>query len=285
MNKMAYHYKNILGDFIIDPGFQHYKKGKTTMELPSEMIRKTLPLFKEKSNFAAFHEKNIELTKKSLRHSVSDDQLITQAISNINELDKVSNTLTKRLREWFSWYYPELSETVTDNKKFAELAVDAKRPSDSFGASLEHHHVEEIVLLAKEINKLYSLREKHEEYLETVLKKYCPNLQELAGTTIAAKLLELGKSLKHLAMLPASTIQLLGAEKALFRHILTGSRSPKYGVLFQHPFIQNAQRNERGKAARMLADKLSLCARLDYFKGEFLAKEYRKEMEAKLCLK
>ena len=88
----------------------------------------------------------------------------------------------------------------------------------------------------------------------------------------------------RLALLPASTIQLLGAEKALFRHLKTGARSPKYGILFEHQIIQKAQRKNRGKAARMLADKLSLCARLDFFKGEFKADQYEKEIEEKLEL-
>ncbi len=142
-------------------------------------------------------------------------------------------------------------------------------------------HVNEIVKLSEEVLKLYKLRKKHEEYLQKVMQKYCPNLLELAGITTGAKLIELAKSLKRLAMLPASTIQLLGAEKALFRHIKTGSRSPKYGVIFQHPLIQKGKRNERGKIARSLADKLSLCCRLDYFKGEFKAKEYKEKLEKK----
>jgi len=116
------------------------------------------------------------------------------------------------------------------------------------------------------------------------MKKYCPNLLELGGITISAKLIELGRSVKHLAMLPASTIQLLGAEKALFRHIKMGNKSPKHGVIINHPIVQKAGRKEKGKAARMLADKLSLCARLDFFKGEFKAKEYREELEKKLGL-
>jgi nucleolar protein 56 len=111
------------------------------------------------------------------------------------------------------------------------------------------------------------------------MKNYCPNVLELAGATIGAKLIELAKSLKRMALLPASTVQLLGAEKALFRHLKLKTKSPKYGVIFQHPLIQNAKRSERGKMARRLADKLSLCARLDYFKGEFKAKEYRKMLE------
>jgi len=154
--------------------------------------------------------------------------------------------------------------------------------TESMGAPLSKNDVEEMQELALLITKLYQVRQQHEVYLEKIMVRHCPNVLELAGVTLGAKLMELGKSLKHLAMLPASTIQLLGAEKALFRHIKTGAKSPKYGILFQHPFIQNARPALRGKAARMLADKLSLCARLDYFKGEFKAKEYKKELEEKI---
>ncbi len=147
------------------------------------------------------------------------------------------------------------------------------------GADLDKFQVEEITLLAKEVQSLYELRKKHELYLEKIMKKYCPNILELAGVTIGAKLIELARGLKRLALLPASTVQLLGAEKALFRHLKTGSRSPKHGIIFQHPLIQHAKKNERGKKARQLADKLSLCARLDFFKGDFKAKEYREMLE------
>ena len=177
-----------------------------------------------------------------------------------------------------------------NQEKFVEFVLEKDKKElmkeiklkESMGADLDKVHLDEIQLLAKEIKELQSLRKKHEKYLEKVMSKYCPNILVLAGVTIGAKLIELGRSLKHLAMLPASTVQLLGAEKALFRHIKTGSRSPKYGIIFQHPLIQKADRKLKGKAARMLADKLSLCARLDFFKGEFKAKEYKKELEGKL---
>ncbi|MEK6939373.1 MAG: C/D box methylation guide ribonucleoprotein complex aNOP56 subunit, partial [Nanoarchaeota archaeon] len=198
------------------------------------------------------------------------------------ELDKIANTMSKRLREWYSLYYPELSEQIENHEKYVELVLEQERESESFGADLSESDLEEMKLLAGRILSIYALRKQHELYLEKIMTKYCPNLLELAGATIAARLIELGKGLKHLAMLPASTVQLLGAEKALFRHLKTGSRSPKYGVIINHPFIQNAPLDKKGKAARMLADKLSLCARLDFFKGEFKALDYRTELEAKL---
>ena len=232
--------------------------------------------------------KNLAQTKEDLKKSVNEDKLIVQAIANITELDKVCNLLSKRLREWQGWYYPELSRKIEDHEKFAESVFNGeKKTKESFGGELRKEDVQEIISLAEEIVHLFSLRKKHEEYLRKVMQIYCPNLLELAGATIAAHLLEMAKGLKYLALLPASTIQILGAEKALFRHIKTGSRSPKYGILFQHPLIQKAKKEQRGKVARALADKLSLCARADFFKGELPEKgrlkatEYRKELEEK----
>lgn len=287
---MHYTFKNILGTFVLDEKLNIVnKKVKDTEPLPEEKLPKALEIFKDRKYFQKFYDENLKITKKSIKNSVTEDQLIIQAISNVNELDKTSNLLSKRLREWYSLYLPEFSEQLPSHEKFVELAATKTRKGlmeelnikESMGADLDDLHVDEIILLAKEIMTIYSLRKKHEEYLQKVMNKYCPNLLELAGPTIGAKLIELGKSLKRLAMLPASTLQLLGAEKALFRHIKTGSRSPKYGVIINHPIIQNAKKDEKGKSSRVLADKLSLCARLDFFKGEFKAPEYKKQLEEK----
>ena len=138
-------------------------------------------------------------------------------------------------------------ERIENHEKYIELVLGQERDQKTFGADLKTSDVEEMRLLAERIASLYELRKKHELYLQKIMKIYCPNLLELVGTTIAARLIELGKGLKHLALLPASTVQLLGAEKALFRHIKTGSKSPKYGVIINHPFVQNAKGNEKEK--------------------------------------
>ncbi len=311
---MKYLFTNVLGSFILDQNMEILdsvlcKEGEGSVQkkeaesklqqkypgtkpLPAEKMLLVLSQFKNKKYFSSFYMHNLELTKTAIRNLVSEDNFIIQAIANINELDKVSNILSKRLREWYAFYAPEVVHKISDHVRFAEIISTKTRkelfqelkinPSESMGADLEKVHVEEIILLAQEIKRVYELRRQHEMYLQTIMGEYCPNLAELAGVTIGAKLLELGRGLKALALLPASTIQLLGAEKALFRHIKTGARSPKYGILINHPLIQNASKDQKGKAARMLADKISLCARLDYFKGEFKAKEYRKELEEKL---
>ena len=300
---MNYIFSNILGTFVLDEkntiidsimfkSLQEYQHKETTeaklqskhhaQPLPKERLLQALLLFKDAKYYQDFYQKNLELTKAGLKNAVNEDNLIMQAIANINELDKISNTMSKRLREWYSLYYPELSEEIEDHEKYVGLVLEQERTKESFGADLSEPDLEEMKLLAGRITSLYALRKQHEIYLEKIMTKYCPNLLELAGTTIAAGLIELGKGLKHLALLPASTVQLLGAEKALFRHLKTGSRSPKHGIIINHPLIQKAPRDKRGKAARMLADKLSLCARLDFFKGEFKALDYRIELERKL---
>jgi nucleolar protein 56 len=246
-----------------------------------------LELFKNKKYFLSFYSKNISLTKKDIKSSVTIDNLIIQTISNIDDLNRVINLLSKRLREWYALYLPELGNRIFHQEKFIELVLNKNKKElmkeleikDSMGSDLDEEHFNQIKELAEEIKNLFILQKKQELYLEKNMKKHCPNLLEIAGTTIGAKLLEISGTLKHLALLPASTIQLLGAEKALFRHLKTGSRSPKYGIIFSHQLIQKAKKKEQGKAARALADKLSMCARLDFFKGEFKAKDYKKELE------
>lgn len=301
---MNYIFTNILGSFIFDDkltivdsilfktidNYKNKQEAEARLQkkhdagtLPKEKLLQALLLFKDAKYYQDFYDLNLELTKEGLKNAVNEDNLIMQAIANINELDKIANTMSKRLREWYSLYYPELSEEIEDHEKYVESVLEQERNAATFGADLDAIDVEEMKLLAGRIISLYALRKQHELYLQKIMEKYCPNLLELAGATIAARLIELGKGLKHLALLPASTVQLLGAEKALFRHLKTGSRSPKYGVIINHPLIQNAPRDKRGKAARMLADKLSLCARLDFFKGEFKAPDYRKDLEEKLA--
>ncbi len=297
---MKYLFSNILGSFVFDNQFNLVEavEGKDSLEklkkkykdgraVPEEKLEKVLSFFKDKKYFKDFYLKNLELTKQKIKESVSEDILVMQTISNIEELKRICNILVKRLREWYAWYFPELSKRLGDNEKFVELVVKKSKIElmkelklkESMGPELKKEDVEEMKLLGKEVLGLYKLKKKHEDYLEKVMKKYCPNLLELAGAVIGAKLILLGKGLKHLAMLPASVVQLLGAEKALFRHIKTGAKSPKYGVIINHPVVQKAKKEDKGKAARVLADKLSLCARLDYFKGEFKAKEYKKGLE------
>ena len=284
--------ENNLDDKKIEEEF--FSKHKPITPLPADKWSLALTALKDKKYFTLFKEKNIRQTTIDIKNSVHEDQLLGQAIANCNELDRTANLLSKRLREWQGLTLPELGQQIQQHQKYAELIAQHPRlillqnlhlnEEQTPGAPLADHDLEQIKKLASTTLQLYSLREKEEQYLKNIMEKYCPNILELAGTTIGAKLLELSKGLRNMAMLAGSTIQLLGAEKALFRHLKTGARSPKYGIIYAHPLIQNTKPSHRGKAARALADKLSLCARLDYFKGEQKALAYKKQLEEKFNL-
>ncbi|HJX05207.1 MAG TPA: hypothetical protein VJ461_00685 [Candidatus Nanoarchaeia archaeon] len=242
------------------------------------------------STLSELRRKNLELAKKGVKESVNPDLFIINAINNVEELAKTANTLTKRLREWYALYFPELEKKVADNEAFVRLVLkadkktllkEAKEPKvkDEMGCELAEQDLEPILSLAIIITSLLKEKEMLEEYLEKTMKAYCPNFTLIAGAHIGAKLLNEAGSLKRLAMMRSSTIQLLGAEKALFRHIRTGARPPKYGYLLQHQLVQKAKKQEKGKAARALADKLFLAVRVDYFKGKFIADQLLKELE------
>jgi len=256
-------------------------KYKSPKKPEGKELFKILDFFKNRQFFSGFYSKNLALTKKKVKGAVKDDILIIQSINCIEDTDKIINMLVKRLREWYSYYNPEFSSSVGDNEKFIELLIGKKdkKSEDSMGADLSRENLEPITELIEQANGLYALRKKQENYLEKLMKNNCPNLTAIAGVTIGAKLIEHANSLKHLAELPSSVIQLLGAEKALFRHLKTGARSPKYGILHEHPLISKAKKPEHGKIARALADKISIAVRVDYFKGKFIGDKLKKALE------
>jgi nucleolar protein 56 len=260
------------------------KKHKDLKKPNNNELKTILNFFKNKKYYSDFYSKNLQLTKKQIKESVNEDLLIIQAVSNIVEIDKISNILVKRLREWYSLYNPEFVKSIFDNEKFVELILKkTKKESDSMGAELDKKDLDPILSLASQINNLFEFRKNNETYLENLMKKYCPNLNEIAGTLIGAKLLEKAGSLRRLVLMPASTIQILGAEKALFRHLKTKKKAkpPKFGLLFMHPLFSKARRENYGKIARALGDKIAIAVKIDYFKGKFLGDKLKKGLEDK----
>ncbi len=237
----------------------------------------------------------IIIAKNKIKNSVKQDTLVIQAISNIDELDRVANTLVKRLREWYELYLPEFSKKLRDNEKFVELILKNKKSEllkeinisnkKSMGANLDETDLRPITELAKRILSLYDLRKSQSDYLELIIKKSYPNMYAITGSQIGAKLISLAGSFEKLAKFPASTIQLLGAEEALFRHLKTGAKSPKYGILHEHVLVTQAKASERGKVARALGDKISIAVKVDFFKGKFIGDKLRKQLEAKFIKK
>lgn len=233
-------------------------------------------------------------TRIRIKDSTNHDTLITQAIYYIEELNKVTNILSKRLRDWHSTIFPEVDHFVSDHEMFTKLIESKTIDELKEDLSQRYKLVEPLMIsnvseedydmirtTAKEVKRLYELKDEQLDYVQRVMQKYCPNTLAITGVSIGGKLIsELG-SIRKMSTVPSSTIQLLGAEKALFRHLKSGAKPPKYGYIINHPFILKAKRNEKGKVARMLADKISIAAKIDYFKGEFIGEELKNQIKNK----
>ncbi|MBW2997966.1 NOP58 family protein [Candidatus Woesearchaeota archaeon] len=230
------------------------------------------------------YEKAIAFTKAKIKESIGIDYYIVQLVAGIEDLDTISNKMIKRLRDWYELHLPEFSRQVTDHKVFLRELKHNKQElmkknniSISMGADFSDEELKSLNNLRNSTLDIFSFKDIQLEELDKLMNKHYPNMTTLAGSLIGGKLLKLAGSMKKLIEFPASTIQLLGAEKALFRHLKTGKKCPKYGILLGHPFV--AESKDKSKAARKLADKISIAEKVDYFKGEFIGDELKSQLK------
>jgi len=230
-----------------------------------------------------------------------------QAVRAMDDIDKTLNLLAGRVREWFGLHFPEMDKLVEKHETYARLVsklgnrrnftkesllaegIPADKAADiaetagrSMGAEIADGDLAVLQSFCTLMLDLYKFREKSESYVDGVLKEVAPNMTTVVGASLAARLISIAGSLDNLAKMPASTLQVLGAEKALFRSLKTGARPPKHGVLFQHTAVHQAPRWQRGKIARTLAGKLSIAARVDSFGGDFIGEKLREEVAKKV---
>ncbi|MDO8643001.1 MAG: NOP5/NOP56 family protein [Candidatus Woesearchaeota archaeon] len=241
------------------------------------------------SGLSDLRKNNLAMTKRAIKLSVTQDNTLIQTSNSISEITKMLNLLAKRLREWYGYTLPEFVDTTESHESFINALATFDRPAlmkklnireeETMGAALDQKDLEPVHELAQQLNTLVTLRKKHEAYLEKTMRAYCANVTSVAGVAIGAKLIAKAGSLKRLSQFPASTVQLLGAEKALFRHLRTGARSPKYGLIFEHDLVGKLDKKSRGKMARCLADKISIAAKVDYFKGKFVGEQLKRLVE------
>jgi nucleolar protein 56 len=166
-----------------------------------------------------------------------------------------------------------------NNIKDQELSTLAK---NSVGIEFEEKDIRIAQKLAQSILNLYSLKEDLTRYTEDATKTIAPNISEIAGPMLAARLISKAGSLEKLAKSASSTIQLLGAEKSLFRFLHGKGKSPRFGILATHPLVQNAPEKLKGKVARSIASKLSIAAKIDFYSKEDKSKEMKKELQEKI---
>jgi len=228
------------------------------------------------------------LSRYKLKFSTEKvDTMIIQAVSLIDDLDKELNNFMMRLREWYGWHFPELGKILTDNLVYAKAvkAIGMKHktastdlseivPEDmeskvkeaaeiSMGTEITATDEKFILNLADQVIELANYRETLNEYLKNRMKAIAPNLTTMVGELVGAKLIAHAGSLINLAKYPASTIQILGAEKALFRAMRTKHNTPKYGLIYQASLVGQSHQKIKGKVSRTLAAKCSVCIRVD----------------------
>ena len=267
------------------------QKHKNLKQPDENGIKNILGFFKNKKFLSDFYSQNLLLTKQYVKNSVDSSLFIIHAVKTVDELDKAINLIANRLREWYDLYNPEFSRSVQSHELFVEGILDKERnellkllsieEKDTLGADLKQEDLEPIKSLTHQIYDLYQLRKLQMNYISNLMDEYCPNLKAVCDVLVGAKLIEHAGSLKRLSEMPASTIQILGAEKALFRHMKTGSKPPRHGVIAEHPLIANAPEKLHGKIARTLADKICIAAKVDYFHGKFVGENLKKELEGK----
>jgi len=220
------------------------------------------------------------------------DNMIIQSVNLLDQLDKDINTFSMRIREWYSFHFPELVKIVTDHQMYirlvhmikdrsncdqleAEIAdlvgdVDlaariVKASRNSMGMDISPIDLMNIEAFATKAAMLVSYRAQLHDYLIKKMAVIAPNLCSLIGEIVGARLISHAGSLINLAKCPASTIQILGAEKALFRALKTKSATPKYGLIFHSSFLMRAEGKDKGKMSRYLANKCAIAARIDCF--------------------
>eukprot|EP00928_Gymnodinium_smaydae_P013168 TRINITY_DN1480_c0_g1_i1.p1 TRINITY_DN1480_c0_g1~~TRINITY_DN1480_c0_g1_i1.p1 ORF type:complete len:508 (+),score=156.54 TRINITY_DN1480_c0_g1_i1:68-1525(+) len=253
------------------------------------------------------NEKDLDKARLGLGHSFSrnrmqldpnrQDKPIINTIALLDSLDKNINTFAMRVREWYAWHFPELTKIVTDNVAYAKVArvvrvrdsfdtkgrVDelaeacgaedvaaevSKAMKSSMGQDIVEMDMDNIDHFALEVIKLAQMRKSLGDYLKAKMDLVAPNLAALIGEIIGARLISHAGSLTNLAKYPASTVQILGAEKALFRALKTKGNTPKYGLIFHSTFIGRAQQKNKGRISRYLANKCSIASRIDCFSDE-----------------
>ncbi len=254
------------------------------------------------------HKVSVELAKMKVKKTVERrDLLVAQAVQTVDDLDKSLNLFMSRLREWFGLHYPELDRMIEKHETYARLVVNlgarenftaesleseglpkakaqkiAEVALASMGADLSEEDLNQIQTMCRNVLELYDVRQSLEKYVDSVMEEVAPNTRTIGGSLVGARLVALAGGLVNLAKLPASTIQVLGAEKSLFRSLKTKARPPKHGIIFQHPLIHDAKRWQRGKIARALSGKLAIAARVDAFSGKYVGDDLKADLEKRV---
>lgn len=253
--------------------------------------------------FEDLRERMIKKAKEGIRSAYTNEEYaLIQAINAYLETNKSYNLAFERLSEWYGIYFPEVK--VSNAKTLADLAIVLnsrdgiseesinsiikdeqksasiyKKATSTIGREMNAEEKKAVMGFVKLSNQMYDTLLELESYIKTTSTSLMPNATYLTDEKIAAELLSKAGSLERLAAMPASTIQLLGAEKSLFKHIKFGSKPPKYGVLFKLAEVSNGPRDKRGRIARVYATKICIALKADFYTKNFIAEKLKQDLE------
>lgn len=267
IEKISVEKTTVHGDYIRE----HFDEVLT--QLTDANIRKTM------------NETYNEITSEKIRESIkTNDVMIVETINSLEEIEDTAGKLIERLREWCTPYLPEMEKLHNHELYSKVIATQTSREniinsgildnthvslSENYDVDISESDLEIIKSFANSVYSLYESKNELEKYIDEKIKEVAPNMYDVAGANLAAKLIAHTNGLENLAKLPSSTIQIIGAEKAIFRHLKTGENPPKHGLIFQHPSIRGSNWWVRGKLARAVASKITIAARKDAFSNEY----------------
>jgi len=280
---------------------------KLRNRLPSILVR--LRIIESKDDYEQFvRDVSLELAKGAITEATTKRDLYAiQTVRCIEDLDKTLNLLAGRIREWYGLHFPELDRLVEKHDTYIRLIqilggresfslealVKQGIPQDkataisvsaqkSPGAEISGPDLEWLREVCGTVLQMYKLRDAAEKYTDKIMAEVAPNMTSVLGAVLSAKIISMAGGLENVAKLPASTLQVLGAEKALFRTLKTGARPPKHGVIFQYAAIHQSPKWLRGKIARAVAGKMAIAARMDAFGGADTGGKMREALEKKI---
>jgi nucleolar protein 56 len=240
---------------------------------------------------AMMHKAMIKLGKLRTSEPIPRDKSLVQAIRRLDDVIVSCNLMNERLHEWYGLHFPELGDHAKERRYCELVAKHGNRENiiaelgltlESIGADMDSADMKEIMSLADVLCTMYDDRERTESYISELAEETAPNMCALMGSSLSARLISSAGGLDRLASLPSSTLQLLGAEKAMFRHLRSGKKPPKHGIIFQHPDIHRSPYWQRGNISRALAGKALIAAKVDRYKGEFVGDVLLKEFNEKV---
>lgn len=240
---------------------------------------------------AFMHEVMMGLGKLRTSEPVPRDRSLVQAIRNLDDQIATINLYNERLHEWYGMHFPELADYAHDERYADLIARYGDRDAvidelgigiQSIGSDFDPDDMRAVQDLADTLYRLYDDKGRTETFIQGIVEETCPNMCAILGGPLAARMISLAGGLERLSALPSSTVQLLGAEKAMFRHLKSGKRPPKHGVIYQHPEVHRAPYWQRGNISRALAGKVLIAAKIDQYHGEFRGDVLNQEFMARV---